>query len=147
MAVATDLEKCTVDEMDPLSKVKMLPERYFEFLESRLSSGQQAGGLLTAENLKAIKRYANVVSQLPRTLGQVEKEVDYAALGLDAALVYELYRALHRHIDEWDKLERSVKQLGPEIELFAESLVQRGGTLLNNLESSDVFLTIKRARG
>ncbi|MND27651.1 hypothetical protein D3C76_580390 [compost metagenome] len=146
MTVTTDQEKYTVDEMDPLSKVKMLPKRYFEFLGSRLSNGQQAGSLLTAENLKAIKRYANVVSQLPRTLDQVEKEVDYASLRLDASLVYELYRALHRHIDVWDKLERSVKQLGPEIELFAESLVQRGSTLLNNLENSDVFLAIKSSR-
>lgn len=146
MVVATDAEKYTVDQLDPVSKVKMLPERYFEFLESRLSSGQQAGSLLTAENLKVIKKYANVVSQLPRTLAQVEREVDYAALDLDASLVHDLYHALHRHVDEWDKLERSVKQLGPEIELFAESLVQRGGALLNNLESSDVFLAIKKCK-
>ncbi|MBK4993371.1 alpha-xenorhabdolysin family binary toxin subunit A [Pseudomonas sp. S37] len=146
MTVATDSEKYTVEEMDPVSKVKLLPERYFEFLESRLTSGQQAGSLLTAENLKAIKRYANVVNLLPRTLAQVEKEVDYAALNLDASLVYELYRALHRHVDEWDTLERSVKQLGPEIELFAESLVQRGSALLSHLENCDVFLAIQRSK-
>ena len=146
MTVATDSEKYTVEEMDPVSKVKMLPARYFEFLESRLASGRQAGTVMTAENLKAIKRYANVVSLLPRTLAQIEKEVDYAALNLDASLVHELYRALHRHVDEWDTLERCVKQLGPEIELFAESLVQRGSALLSHLENCDVFLSIQRRK-
>lgn len=145
MSTVEHQEEYSVDEMDPVKKVKMLPERYFEFLGSRLGS-QQAGGLLTADNLKVIKKYVNVVSQLPRTLQEVEQEVDYSVLNLDATLVYELYRALHRHSDEWDKLERSVKQLGPEIEMFADSLVQRGGALLQNLESSEAFLEIKRCR-
>lgn len=137
-------EEVTVDELDPVSKVKMLPERYFTFIENRLEGGQHVGSLLTADNLKVIKRYANTVNQLPRTRAEIEREVDYAALGLDASMVHDLYKALHRHVYEWDILERSIKQLGPEIELFAESLVQRGGSLLAHLESSDVFVAIKQ---
>lgn len=137
-------EEVTVDELDPVSKVKMLPERYFTFIENRLEGGQHVGSLLTADNLKVIKRYANTVNQLPRTRAEIEREVDYAALGLDASMVHDLYKALHRHVYEWDILERSIKQLGPEIELFAESLVQRGGSLLAHLENSDVFVAIKQ---
>ncbi|GLO13023.1 binary cytotoxin component [Pseudomonas putida] len=139
-------EEVTVDELDPVSKVKMLPERYFSFIESRLEGGQQVGSLLTADNLKVIKRYANTVNQLPRTRVEIEREVDYAALGLDASKVHDLYTALHRHVYEWDILERSIKQLGPEIELFAESLVQRGSSLLEHLESSDIFMAIKQRK-
>lgn len=144
MSANTGREEVTVDELDPVSKVKMLPERYFTFIENRLEGGQHVGSLLTADNLKVIKRYANTVNQLPRTRAEIEREVDYAALGLDASMVHELYTALHRHVYEWDILERSIKQLGPEIELFAESLVQRGASLLAHLENSDVFVAIKQ---
>ncbi|MGE8049017.1 alpha-xenorhabdolysin family binary toxin subunit A [Pseudomonas monteilii] len=144
MSANTGREEVTVDELDPVSKVKMLPERYFTFIENRLEGGQHVGSLLTADNLKVIKRYANTVNQLPRTRAEIEREVDYAALGLDASMVHNLYTALHRHVYEWDILERSIKQLGPEIELFAESLVQRGGSLLAHLENSDVFMAIKQ---
>ena len=144
MSANTGREEVTVDELDPVSKVKMLPERYFTFIENRLEGGQHVGSLLTADNLKVIKRYANTVNQLPRTRAEIEREVDYAALGLDASMVHDLYKALHRHVYEWDILERSIKQLGPEIELFAESLVQRGGSLLAHLENSDVFVAIKQ---
>ncbi len=146
MNIITGREELPVDQLDPVSKVKMLPERYFSFIESRLDGGQQVGSLLTADNLKAIKRYANAVNDLPRTLAEIEREVDYTALGLEASMVHDLYVALHRHVNEWDVLERSIKQLGPEIELFAESLVQRGGSLLENLESSDVFMAIKKRK-
>ncbi|PYG81787.1 hypothetical protein N428_00733 [Pseudomonas sp. RV120224-01c] len=139
-------DEVTVEELDPVSRVKMLPERYFSFIENRLEGGQHVGSLLTADNLKAIKRYTNTVNQLPRTRVEIEREVDYATLGLDASMVHELYTALHRHVYEWDILERSIKQLGPEIELFAESLVQRGGSLLEHLESSDVFVAIKQRK-
>lgn len=144
MSANTGREEVTVDELDPVSKVKMLPERYFTFIENRLEGGQHVGSLLTADNLKVIKRYTNTVNQLPHTRAEIEREVDYAALGLDASMVHDLYTALHRHVYEWDILERSIKQLGPEIELFAESLVQRGGSLLAHLENSDVFMAIKQ---
>lgn len=146
MKIAMEQEERTVEELDLVSKVKMLPERYFSFIESRLDGGQQIGSLLTADNLKAIKRYVSTVNQLPRTQVEIEREVDYAALGIEASMVNDLYVALHRHAYEWDILERSIKQLGPEIELFAESLVQRGGSLLENLESSDVFMAIKKRK-
>lgn len=124
----------------------MLPERYFSFLGNRMGNSQQIGSLLTAENLKAIKKYVNVVNQLPRTQAEIEREVDYGALGVDVTMVNDLYVALHRHVYEWDILERSIKQLGPEIELFAESLVQRGGNLLDNLENSEVFAALKKRK-
>lgn len=146
MKIEMGLEERPVEELDLVSKVKMLPERYFSFIESRLDGGQQIGSLLTADNLKAIKRYVNTVNQLPRTQVEIEREVDYAALGIQASMVNDLYVALHQHAYQWDILERSVKQLGPEIELFAESLVQRGGSLLENLESSDVFMAIKKRK-
>ncbi|MDG9814731.1 alpha-xenorhabdolysin family binary toxin subunit A [Pseudomonas putida] len=146
MNIATRQEELPVEELDLVSKVKMLPERYFSFIESRLDGGQQIGSLMTADNLKAIKRYVSTVNQLPRTQVEIEREVDYAALGIEASMVSDLYVALHRHAYEWDILERSVKQLGPEIELFAESLVQRGGSLLENLESSDVFMAIRKRK-
>ncbi len=146
MSIATRQEELPVEELDLVSKVKMLPERYFSFIESRLDGGQQIGSLMTADNLKAIKRYVSTVNQLPRTQVEIEREVDYAALGIEASMVSDLYVALHRHAYEWDILERSVKQLGPEIELFAESLVQRGGSLLENLESSDVFMAIQKRK-
>lgn len=146
MKIEMGLEERPVEELDLVSKVKMLPERYFSFIESRLDGGQQIGSLLTADNLKAIKRYVNTVNQLPRTQVEIEREVDYAALGIQASMVNDLYVALHQHAYQWDILERSVKQLGPEIELFAESLVQRGGSLLENLESSDVFMAIKNRK-
>lgn len=146
MNIATRQEELPVEELDLVSKVKMLPERYFSFIESRLDGGQQIGSLMTADNLKAIKRYVSTVNQLPRTQVEIEREVDYAALGIEASMVSDLYVALHRHAYEWDILERSVKQLGPEIELFAESLVQRGGSLLENLESSDVFMAIQKRK-
>jgi len=143
MNIETRMEQPSIDEMDLVAKVKKLPERYFQFLESRAGAGQQVGSLLTAENLKVIKRYANTVNLLPRTVDQVREEADYETLGLDASLVHALYEALHRHVDEWDKLERSIKQLGPEIELFAESLVERGHALLESLERSEVFLALR----
>ncbi|MBV4490170.1 alpha-xenorhabdolysin family binary toxin subunit A [Pseudomonas oryzicola] len=143
MNIETQMEQPSIDEMDLVAKVKNLPERYFQFLESRAGAGQQVGSLLTAENLKVIKRYANTVNLLPRTLDQVREEADYETLGVDASMVYTLYEALHRHVYEWDKLERSIKQLGPEIELFAESLVERGHALLGNLERSEVFLALR----
>ncbi|EKT4482876.1 alpha-xenorhabdolysin family binary toxin subunit A [Pseudomonas putida] len=146
MNTATGQEEVPVDELDLVSRVKMLPERYFSFIESRLDGGQQVGGLLTADNLKCIKRYVNTVNHLPRTQVEIEREVDYAALGIKASMVNDLYVALHRHAAEWDILERSIKQLGPEIEMFAESLVQRGSSLLENLESSDVFMAIKKRK-
>lgn len=146
MNVTTGWEALPVDELDPMAKVKMLPERYFSFLGNRMGNSQQIGSLLTAENLKAIKKYVNVVNQLPRTQAEIEREVDYGALGVDVTMVNDLYVALHRHVYEWDILERSIKQLGPEIELFAESLVQRGGNLLDNLENSEVFAALKSAR-
>ncbi len=146
MNISNRREELPVDELDPVAKVKMLPERYFSFLENRLEGGRHVGSLLTVDNLKVIKKYANTVNQLPRTLAEIEREVDYAALGLDVSMVHDLYVALHRHVYEWDILERSIKQLGPEIELFAESLVQRGGSLLGNLESSDVFIAIKKRK-
>ena len=146
MKIEIGLEERPVEELDLVSKVKMLPERYFSFIESRLDGGQQIGSLMTADNLKAIKRYVSTVNQLPRTQVEIEREVDYAALGIQASMVMDLYMALHRHAHEWDILERSVKQLGPEIELFAENLVQRGGSLLRNLESSDVFMAIKKRK-
>ncbi|MDR2317353.1 MULTISPECIES: alpha-xenorhabdolysin family binary toxin subunit A [unclassified Pseudomonas] len=146
MSAMSGRDEVTVEELDPVSRVKMLPERYFSFIENRLEGGQHVGSLLTADNLKAIKRYTNTVNQLPRTRVEIEREVDYATLGLDASMVHELYTALHRHVYEWDILERSIKQLGPEIELFAESLVQRGGSLLEHLESSDVFVAIKQRK-
>ncbi|CAI3808676.1 hypothetical protein GLGCALEP_05298 [Pseudomonas sp. MM221] len=146
MNIETGQEEQPVEELDLVSKVKMLPERYFSFIESRLDGGQQIGSLLTADNLKVIKRYVSTVNQLPRTQVEIEREVDYAALGIEASMINDLYVALHRHAYEWDILERSIKQLGPEIELFAESLVQRGGSLLDNLESSDVFMAIKKRK-
>lgn len=139
-------EDSPIEQMDNISRVKTLPAQYFAFIESRLEGGQQVGTLLTAENLKAIKQYANQVHQLPRTQAEIENDFDYATLGLDATKVYDLYEALHRHVYEWDILERTIKQLGPEIESFADSLVNRGGTLLSNLESSDVFNALKRRR-
>lgn len=146
MNVTTGWEALPVDELDPMAKVKMLPERYFSFLGNRMGNSQQIGSLLTAENLKAIKKYVNVVNQLPRTQAEIEREVDYGALGVDVTMVNDLYVALHRHVYEWDILERSIKQLGPEIELFAESLVQRGGNLLDNLENSEVFAALKKRK-
>lgn len=143
MNIEAQVEQTAIEEMDLVAKVKKLPERYFQFLESRAGAGQQVGSLLTAENLKVIKRYANIVNQLPYSLEQVSEEADYDALGLDATLVYALYEALHKHVKKWDKLERSIKQLGPEIELFAESLVERGHALLENLERSEVFLALQ----
>ncbi|MCE7763660.1 alpha-xenorhabdolysin family binary toxin subunit A [Pseudomonas putida] len=147
MNITTGQEELPVEELDLVSKVKVLPERYFSFIESRLDGGQQVGSLLTADNLKVIKRYVNTVNQLPRTQAEIEREVDYAALGIETSMINDLYVALHRHAQEWDILERSIKQLGPEIELFAESLVQRGASLLENLESSDVFMAIKKRKG
>lgn len=79
-------EELSVDELDLVSRVKMLPERYFSFTESRLEGGKQIGSLLTADNLKVIKRYVNTVNQLPRTQRGIEREVDYAALGIDAPI-------------------------------------------------------------
>ncbi|MFJ4455541.1 alpha-xenorhabdolysin family binary toxin subunit A [Pseudomonas sp. NPDC089392] len=146
MSIAAEQEGVSIDEMDLAGKVKVLPERYFAFIGSRLSSGQQVGNLLTAENLKVIKQYVNTVNQLPRSREEIDREVDYVSLGIDASLVHDLYMALHRHVHEWDKLERSIKQLGPEIELFADSLVQRGGALLDNLERSEAFQQIKRRK-
>ena len=146
MNITTGQEELPVEELDLVSKVKMLPERYFSFIESRLNGGQQIGTLLTADNLKVIKRYVNTVNQLPRTQLEIEREVDYVALGIEASMVYDLYVALHRHAYEWDILERSIKQLGPEVELFAESLVLRGSSLLENLESSDVFMAISKRK-
>ncbi|WEK32092.1 MAG: alpha-xenorhabdolysin family binary toxin subunit A [Candidatus Pseudomonas phytovorans] len=146
MNITTGQEELPVEELDLVSKVKMLPERYFSFIESRLDGGQQIGSLLTADNLKVIKRYVNTVNQLPRTQLEIEREVDYAALGIEASMVNDLYVALHRHACEWDILERSIKQLGPEVELFAESLVLRGSSLLENLESSDVFMAISKRK-
>ncbi len=143
MNIEAQVEQTTIEEMDLVAKVKKLPERYFQFLESRAGAGQQVGSLLTAENLKVIKRYANIVNQLPYSLEQVSEEADYDTLGLDATLVYALYEALHKHVKKWDRLERSIKQLGPEIELFAESLVERGHALLENLERSEVFLALQ----
>ncbi|PYB82084.1 hypothetical protein DMX11_01425 [Pseudomonas sp. LB-090624] len=146
MNTATGQEELPVEELDLVSKVKVLPERYFSFIESRLGGSQQVGALLTPENLKVIKRYVSTVHQLPRTQVEIEREANYAALGIEASMVNDLYVALHRHANEWDKLERSIKQLGPEVELFAESLVQRGGSLLENLESSEVFMAIRKRK-
>ncbi|WP_170931029.1 alpha-xenorhabdolysin family binary toxin subunit A [Pseudomonas sp. SID14000] len=146
MNVMPEQEGLPIEEIDLAVKAKVLPERYFAFIGNRLNSGQQVGSLLTAENLKVIKQYANTVTHLPRTRTEIEQDVNYDAMGIDASLVHNLYIALHRHVAEWDKLERSIKQLGPEIELFADTLVQRGGALLDNLERSEVFQQIKRRK-
>lgn len=53
MSANTGREEVTVDELDPVSKVKMLPERYFTFIENRLEGGQHVGSLLTADNLRS----------------------------------------------------------------------------------------------
>ncbi|MFB6402223.1 hypothetical protein [Pseudomonas putida] len=90
MNVTTGWEALPVDELDPMAKVKMLPERYFSFLGNRMGNSQQIGSLLTAENLKAIKKYVNVVNQLPRTQAEIEREVDYGALGVDVTMVNDL---------------------------------------------------------
>lgn len=140
------LEEQAIDQLNPIDKVKVLPERYFSFLESRLEGQQQIGTLLTADNLKAIKRYVNAVHQMPRTAQDIAREVDYAALGIDVTLVHDLYAVLHAHVNEWDILERCIKQLGPEIESFAESLVYRGGVLMKNLEDSESFQAIEKRK-
>lgn len=130
-----------VDEVDMKVKVKKLPAQYFDFISSRADK-QHVGSLLTVENLKTIRRYASTVHALPRDLEEIKEAADFDSLKIEAEKIYELYSALHRHVHEWDKLERQIKELGPELELFAHSMVQRGGALLEKLENSEVYQAI-----
>ncbi len=134
-----------VDELDIKVKVKKLPQQYFEFISNR-AEHQQVGTLLTVENLKSLRRYANTVQALPRNQEDIKKLADFETLKMDVTRVYSLYEALHRHVDEWEKLERQIKELGPQLELFADALVKRGASLLEKLESSDVFVSIAQQK-
>lgn len=137
LAVAVPL-----DEVSTKQKAKSLPERYFSFLEARAGQDTMAANLLTSTNLKIIKTYVNNVHALPRTLEEVREEADYETLGVEVERVHRLYSALHRHAAEWGKLERQMKELGPEIELFAETMQGRGGALLEYVENSEIYQAI-----
>jgi ElaB/YqjD/DUF883 family membrane-anchored ribosome-binding protein len=125
-----------VEDLDFKTKAKALPERYFDFLNARVEKDNQVGALLTAGNFRAIKHYARTVDDLPRNIEDLHESADLAALGVDPERVMGLYESLHEHVDDWDELEKMIKELGPEIELFADKLTNRGGALLANIEDS-----------
>ncbi|KEY85356.1 alpha-xenorhabdolysin family binary toxin subunit A [Pseudomonas sp. P1B16] len=139
-----------IDELDAKSQATILPEQYFTFLAGKVGSHSQGAGLLTSENLQVIKRYARTVRTLSRREEDISEEVDYEALGIEVKRIFNLNTLLHRHVDEWDKLERQVKELGPEIEMFADSMISRGAALITSIEKTPAFKRIaseKEAQG
>lgn len=131
-----------IEELDVKTQAKTLPDRYFTFLAGRVGSNSQAASMLTSENLQIIKQYARIVRTLSRRQEDINEEVDYEALGIEVSRIFDLNTALHRHVDEWDKLERQIKELGPEIEMFAESMKSRGGALIESIENTAAFQRI-----
>lgn len=142
MFESKEVEAIDLAQVDLKLKAKGLPERYFAFLEARAEQESMAANLLTAKNLRDIKKYVNNVHELPRSLQDIRAEADYETLGVDIERVHDLYSALHRHVAEWEKLERKIKELGPEIELFAEGVKSRGSALLEHVEGSDVYQAV-----
>ncbi|MDD1960246.1 alpha-xenorhabdolysin family binary toxin subunit A [Pseudomonas sp. 39004] len=139
-----------VDELDAKSQATILPEQYFTFLAGKVGNNSQAAGLLTSENLHVIKRYARTVRTLSRREEDINEEVNYDALGIEVKKIVDLNTVLHRHVDEWDKLERQIKELGPEIEMFAGTMKSRGAALISSIEKAPAFERIaseKEAQG
>ncbi|MFB4393228.1 MULTISPECIES: alpha-xenorhabdolysin family binary toxin subunit A [unclassified Pseudomonas] len=139
-----------IEDLDVKAQAKTLPDLYFRFLEGKVGNDSQAASVLTAENLKVIKKYAGVVRTLSRSEEDIRDEVDYDALGIEVGRIVDLNTALHRHVDEWDKLERQIKELGPLIEMFAASMKSRGGALISSIQGTAAFKRIaseKEAQG
>lgn len=123
-------------------RAQKLPEKYFAFLAERSSNTSQAASIMTPDNLRVIKGYVRAVRKLSRTEEDIKEEADYELLGVEVDKIIDLNKRLHRHVDEWDKLERQIKELGPVIELFAKSMKSRGGALIESIEGTAVFQRI-----
>lgn len=127
-------------DMSVQQRAEFAPKQYFGVIANDdVSSTMQPGLIFTADNLRVIKRYVDYVYRLPKDIDEITQGHDYSLLGIDPALFESHYKSLRKHADAWVVLERETKQLGGQLEHFADQFIQQGDLLVSALKKLDGY--------
>ncbi|MDG9884995.1 alpha-xenorhabdolysin family binary toxin subunit A [Pseudomonas sp. GD04058] len=140
----TTKENDSLQAMDAQQRAEFVPQQYFDVISRRADNNRMQPALIfTADNLRSIKRYVHYVLRLPKSIDEINGTHDLSLIGIDAAQVDRLYTNLRTHVETWDVLERETKSLGTRLEIFASSFITDGRTLIEKLEATEAFRTLK----
>ncbi len=137
-------ENESLQTLDAQQRAEFVPQQYFDVISKRADDNRMQPALIfTEDNLRSIKRYAHYVLRLPKNIEEIEGAHDLSLIGVDSAQVDRLYTNLRTHVATWDVLERETKSLGTRLGIFAESFIGDGRALIEKLEATEAFRTLK----
>ncbi|WP_434518584.1 alpha-xenorhabdolysin family binary toxin subunit A [Pseudomonas sp. NFX1] len=123
-------EQKPFEELTEEERAILIPSQIFKLKE------KEPAFIFSRENLRTIKRYENAVRQLP-TPAQVSEIGALSVLGLEAEDVNVFFSNLRAHVNTWDGVEDSCKTMGADLQVFAESLIRDGVSLIAIIKSLD----------
>ncbi|WP_176511027.1 alpha-xenorhabdolysin family binary toxin subunit A [Pseudomonas faucium] len=128
-------EKKPFDQLTEEQRAILIPSQIFNFKR------EAPAFIFSQENLTTIKRYTTQVNRLPGH-EKVVGEGALAILGLDATDVNHLFDNLRAHVRFWGEVEDACKDIGAELHVFAEGLIDDGEQFLKAVEKSDSWKVV-----
>jgi len=105
-------------------------------------SHRDPGLLITNEDVRRIKRYVKTGLELPTDLEQIRQllgDQDSDNGGLEAEAIQTLYLGINNHAKSWNPIERDMKEVGSDLNVFATSLITTGQVLVDFIKGLDSY--------
>lgn len=125
---------------DQLSQIGM---DYFGLFSGDSPETERDPGLLiTNEDVRRIKRYVKTGLELPTDLEQVRQLLggqNSEIKGLEAEAIQELYLGINDHAKSWSPIERDMKAVGSDLNVFASNLITTSGEIVGFIKGLESY--------
>lgn len=116
--------------------------RYVKALAGQDDSTREPGLIVSAGDVRAVRRYVGWALELPSELDQIRQLLGYEAAnitGLEPTDIQSLYQAVKAHAQSWSALEAGIKTAGTDLVYFSDALKYSGETLITFAEGLEGY--------
>lgn len=104
--------------------------------------GQESRLIVSANDIRAVRRYVNWALELPSGLEQTRQLLGYEQAdspGLEPADIQSLYQTVKDHARTWSALEVGIKNAGTDLVYFSDALKSSGEALVTFVEGLEGY--------
>ncbi|WP_313739884.1 alpha-xenorhabdolysin family binary toxin subunit A [Pseudomonas sp.] len=123
-----DSEPRKFEDLSVEERAELIPKQIFDYKKN------EPAFIFSRKNLRQIRRYAAAVKNLPPNAEALRESADFELFGLKFDEVFVFHENLRKHVASWDGIQDACKQMGNELQVFAENFLKDGANFKASVE-------------
>ncbi|WP_459206497.1 alpha-xenorhabdolysin family binary toxin subunit A [Pseudomonas sp. MLB6B] len=126
------------EQETPLSYEQLSVEQRAEWVPKQIMDFKknEPAFIFSKTNLMQIRRYVLAVRRLPPDFTTLSELTNFEVFGISIDDVFVFHENLRKHADSWDGIQESCKQIGNELQVFAEGFLEDGAKFTASVQGS-----------